>query len=59
MIRRRITVAEVEATLRFYETSTPGHTGARNFYKSISNRRIRVTVAPDLHTIITVTEETI
>jgi hypothetical protein len=59
MLERRIGLKEVEETLRHYETSVPGRSGATNYYKVIGSRRIRVTVASDGRTIETVTEETL
>lgn len=43
MRQRNVTSAEVERTLREYETDVPAKYDRRNRYKVIRNRRIRVT----------------
>jgi hypothetical protein len=57
MSERMISEAEVTDVLRNYEAALPGDNDCTNFYKVIGRRRIRVTLANDKKTIVTLTEE--
>ena len=57
MALRKISEAEVDEVLSSYNVCLPGKNNCTNFYKVIEGRRIRVTVAADNVTIVTVTEE--
>lgn len=43
MRQRRITATEVKETLLWYDVELPGRRGRRNRYRTIKNRRVRVT----------------
>lgn len=47
MRERQVNEAQVEATLRHYDTQLPGEWGRINRYKIIEGRRIRVTFDQD------------
>ncbi len=60
MEERHVSEADVEQTLRDYETELPGEWGRRNRYKVIQGRRIRATFdqeAPDMYYVWTVTSD--
>jgi translation initiation factor IF-1 len=57
MLERNISEAEVTEVLQNYEVALPVDNDCTNFYKVIGRRRIRVTLANDKKTIVTLTEE--
>ena len=57
MNERNISEADVADVLRNYEVALPGLNDCTNYYKIIGSRRIRVTLADDKRTIVTLTEE--